>query len=155
MTHDGPFVVVGCDGSVASDPALRFAAEEARLRGTALVIVVAYDRPMDPDVDEFDVSDEELQTRARDAATTNVRRALDPESGQSPDYEIVAAEGAPAQVLRDHADGAVMIVIGSHDRPMLQRMFGRATSRGLLHDTDVPVTIVPSPSDDGRGTGTR
>jgi hypothetical protein len=27
---------------------------------------------------------------------------------------------------------------------MLQRLFGRATSRGLLHDSTVPITIVPS-----------
>lgn len=146
MTQDQPFVVVGCDGTAGSDEALRFAAREAKLHRARLLLVAAYDRPIDPDVEEFDVSDQVLQARARDAATTNLRRALDPASGHLPEHlDIVAAEGDPAQVLLDHADGAVMIVIGSHDRPMLQRLFGRVTSRELLHDSVVPVTIVPTP----------
>lgn len=142
-THDS-FVVVGCDGTPGSDPALRFAAEEARLRGARLLLVAAYDRPIDPDLDDFEVADEVLQRRARDAASTNLQRALSSSPDQLPDHHVVAAEGDPAKVLLEQADGAVMIVIGSHDRSALQRLFGRVTSRELLHDTVVPVTIVPS-----------
>lgn len=37
-------VVVGCNGTPASDAALRFAAEEARLRHARLIVVAAYYR---------------------------------------------------------------------------------------------------------------
>jgi nucleotide-binding universal stress UspA family protein len=142
-----PTVVVGCDASPASDPALRFAAEEARLRHARLVVIAAYDRPIDPDLDDFDTPESELQKATRVRTETALHRALPILTVDDVDLEIVAAEGEPSQVLLGHSTDAVMIVIGSHDRPMLQRLFGRVTSRGLLHDSTVPITIVPSPTD--------
>ncbi len=142
-----PTVVVGCDASPSSDPALRFAVEEARLRHARLLVVIAYDRPIDPDLDDFDIPDAELQKAARARTETALHRAFPTSTVDDVDFEIVAAEGEPSQVLLEHSTDAVMIVIGSHDRPMLQRLFGRITSRGLLHDSTVPITIVPSPTD--------
>ena len=31
---------------------------------------------------------------------------------------------------------------------MLHRLFGQATSRGLLHESTVPITVVPSSADE-------
>ncbi len=56
-------VVVGCDGTPASDAALRFAVEEARLRHARLIVVAAYYRPIDPDIDTFDIPDSVLRER--------------------------------------------------------------------------------------------
>ena len=142
-----PTVVVGCDASPASDAALRFAAEEARLRRARLLVVAAYDRPIDPDLDDFDTPDAELQRSARACTESVVQRAFGRPGMREVDLEVVAAEGEPSHVLLEHGRDAVMIVIGSHDRPMLRRLFGRVTSRGLLHDSTVPITIVPSPTD--------
>jgi len=142
-----PTVVVGCDASPASDPALRFAAEEARLRHARLLVIAAYDRPIDPDLDDFDTPDAEFQEAAHARTQTALQRAVGRSNMRDVDLEIVAVEGEPSQVLLEHGRDAVMIVIGSHDRPMLQRLFGRVTSRGLLHDSTVPITIVPSPTD--------
>jgi nucleotide-binding universal stress UspA family protein len=139
-----PFIVVGCDGSLESDPALRFAAQEADLRHARLVVVTAYARPIDPDLDNFDISDSELHATARSSAETALHRALGASSADL-GCHIVCAEGEPAQVLVDHSTNAIMIIIGSHDRPLLQRLFTRSTSRGLLHGSSVPVTIVPAP----------
>lgn len=144
MTEGRPFILVGCDGTVGSDAALRFAADEAHLRGARLLLIAAYDRPVDPDLDEFDITDDQLQARAHHAVQANIGRALLPQPGIPPDHEIIVAQGDPAQVLLDHADGAVMIVIGSHDRGLLGRLFSRDTSRFLLHDTVVPITVVPA-----------
>ena len=146
MSEQQPFLVVGCDGTSASDAALRFAAAEAGLHGARLLLVTAYDRPIDPDSDDFDIPDEALQRQARDDASASLNRALDSRTGRLPEHQIVTVEGEPAKVLLEHGDGAIMIVIGSHDRPMLQRLFGRPTGRELQHHTVVPLVIVPTPS---------
>ena len=145
MSEQQAFVVVGCDGTPASDAALRFAAAEAELHGARLLLVTAFDRPIDPDSDDFDIPDEVLRRQARDGASASLNRALI-KAERVPDHEIVAVEGEPAKVLLEHGDGALMIVIGSHDRSMVQRLFGRPTGRELQHHTVVPLVIVPTPS---------
>jgi len=136
-------VVVGCDGTPDTDPALRFAADEAQLRHADLVVVVAYYRPIDPDVDDFDTPRPVLQQQARDRTETCLRRALHGSGGELPGYQIIAGEGDPAQLLLDNASGAALVVIGAHQRSFLQRMFSQPTSRHLLRDAEVPVVIVP------------
>ncbi|MDT0263524.1 universal stress protein [Jatrophihabitans lederbergiae] len=139
-----PTVVVGFDASPESAPALRFATEEAQLRHARLLVVTAYDRPIDPDLDDFDIPDSNLKEAARARAEKALHLTLGrpPESGVHVD--IVAAEREPSRVLLEHGGAAIMIVVGSHDRPMLQRLFGRPTVCGLLHGSAVPITIVPS-----------
>lgn len=77
-------VVLGCDGAPDSDAAVRFAAEEARLRHARLVVVAAYERPIDPDLDDFDIPDAELSARARVGCEAALRRALDTPAGGGP-----------------------------------------------------------------------
>src|SRR4051794_11802908 len=96
-----PSIVVGCDGRPTSDGAVRFAAEEARLREARLVVVCAYYRSVDPDLTDFDLPDATLQERAVTRATLSVRRALGSQAPVTIDF--VAAEGDPARVLEAHA----------------------------------------------------
>jgi nucleotide-binding universal stress UspA family protein len=137
-------VVVGCDGSPDSDEALRFAADEARLRGGHLVVVCAYFRPVDPDLEDFGWPDAKLQAKALARAEVAVRRALGlPPGAGLGDCELLAAEGDPSRVLLAQAGDAALIVIGSHAHRLLGGVFGHHTSRHLLHDVRVPVTVVP------------
>lgn len=140
-----PCVVVGCDGTPDGDPALRFAAREARLHHALLVVLTAYDRPLDPDLDDFDTPVAQLRAKARARAENALHRAFASSSDVLPDYEVVAAEGEPARVLLNHATDAIMIVIGHHHRHMFQRFFSHHTRPHLLHDSRVPITIVPPP----------
>lgn len=143
MTGTGP-VLVGCDGSSDTDDALRFAVHEARLRAAPLVIVCAYLRPVDPDLNDFDLSDAQLRARAINRAEGAVRRALGlAASADLGDLRLVAAEGDPAHVLVEQASDAALIVIGSHERSVFERFFGHHTSRHLLHEGQVPVVVVP------------
>jgi len=142
---DEPVVLVGCDGTPEGDPVLRFGVEEARLRRARLVLVSAYNGPIDPDLDNFDTPRSELDARARRRADTALHRALHwSDAADLPGYDIVIAQGDPVQALLDHTQHAVMIVIGNHDRPLLQQLFSRPTSTHLLHHANIPVTIVPS-----------
>ncbi len=136
-------VVVGCDGTPASDAALRFAVEEARLRHARLIVVAAYYRPIDPDIDTFDIPDSVLRERVWEHTAMCLGRALDAPSDSAGTPEIVTGSGDPAELLLLHAADAVMLVIGSHHRPFLQRLLTHLTSGELLRDSPVPVTMVP------------
>lgn len=80
LDHEGDIapdaVVVGTDGSASSDGAVRFGVEQAGLRHTELVVAVAFELPIDPDVDSFDTPSEKLQATACADVLAGVRRAL-------------------------------------------------------------------------------
>src|SRR6185503_375334 len=84
-------VVVGCHGRPGSDGALRFAAAQARQRGVALFVVIAFAEPIDPDTDEFDTPAAVRRQQARTMAQQALARAVpDP-----PPHQVVAIAGLP------------------------------------------------------------
>jgi nucleotide-binding universal stress UspA family protein len=137
------YLVVGCDSRPGCGAALRFAFSEARVRATHVVIVAAYHRPVDPDLDEFDTTDQQFREQTESQVEQLLTRTLGPGRSDLPDYRIVAAEGDPARILVTEAADAAMIVIGIHDRPLLGRLFRHLTREHILHACRVPVTIVP------------
>jgi nucleotide-binding universal stress UspA family protein len=145
VSEDPRVIVVGCDGDADSDPALRFAFDEARERRTSVLLVTSYCRPVDSDVDEFDAPDDVLQDRAKARVERALHRAIGGEPVDLPSYAIVAKEGDPAHVIVSEGAEAAMIVIGSHDRALLKRMLGHLTREHIVHDSRVPVTVVPHP----------
>ena len=60
----GTVVVVIGDGDPAADGALRYAADEARLRGVELVVLSTYHVPVDPDLDDIDTPISRLRANA-------------------------------------------------------------------------------------------
>ena len=106
-------VVVGIDGSPGSMTALRFGLEEARLRGTTLHVVAAWQLPAmayagGAGVGVADLS-AELNTRAGNA----VDEALDGIDVGDVPVEQHVLEGHPAGVLVDAGAGADLLVVGS------------------------------------------
>lgn len=140
-----PRVVVGCDNTPASDAALRFAADEARLRGGVLVVVAAFDGPIDPDLDDYDIPLDDLHTAAADAAVASLQRALAVPANDLPRHDIVTVEGDPGRAVLAQAADAVLLVIGTHNRSLLQRLLSRGTATELLAASTIPVAIIPSP----------
>jgi len=140
-------VVVGCDGKPDSDSALRFAVQEAELRSAPLVLVTAFFRPVDPDIDDFDTPDRELRAHARETAEAALARALDLSPGMLPPHETITQEGDAAKVLLGEDARAALLVIGTHQRHLLQRLLhGHSTSQELILHSHVPVVVVPPPS---------
>jgi nucleotide-binding universal stress UspA family protein len=139
-------VVVGIDGSEASREALRWAADEARLRGTSLRVVHSWTRPYAvsgpnpqperPQVDEQSNERrfaEELLERELEATGVHV-------TGVPIEPELV--EGAPAKTLLDAAQNADLLVIGSDRHPKLvDHPLGRV-GRECVQHSPCPVVIV-------------
>jgi nucleotide-binding universal stress UspA family protein len=143
-------VVVGCDGTPASNGALRFAAKESLLRSANLIVLATYHKPIDPDNDEFDTPDHVLAERARKAALTAMCRALDLTRPVLPPHDIVTQCGVPARVLLDMFSDADLIVLGTHQRHLVSRLFhGPSTSSDLIHHGHFPVVVVPPDWDRG------
>lgn len=139
-----PSVVVGTDGGKHSDPALRFAAYEAHLRGVQLVVGIAHLRPVDPDIDSFDTPEAELNLISRDKAHRALLRALDVPPERLPPHRIVTGSGDPTALLLA-IEGAALIVVGlRHRHPLDRFVHGPTRAAALTRHTTVPVVVVPS-----------
>jgi nucleotide-binding universal stress UspA family protein len=144
-----PAIVVGVDGSRPSDEALRFAVDEARLRGCTLRVISAWSIPAAMYGDggmlpEMDTSVFERTAQATlDAATALVRE-------RAPELALDArAEcGPPASVLVDAAADAAMIVVGLRGRGGFRSLLLGSVSHQLASHAPCPVTIVRSTEHD-------
>lgn len=135
-------VVVGVDGTDNSRPALTAAFTEAGLRGARLHAVhtwtqfelsTAFDDQLDLQWDEVEVAEqavlaESLAGSAERNPETPVRRTV--------------VRGDAAEVLRDVAADAELLVVGSHGRGGFAGMLLGSTSTVLLHSAHCPLMIV-------------
>jgi nucleotide-binding universal stress UspA family protein len=135
-------VIVGVDGSDGAQVALRFAVQEARLRGAVLRAVMAWDVDTmayssdgwGPGIDP--TGSEEWTRSVLDIAVDRI----DSDGAGAP-IERVVATGPAAEVLVEQARAADMLVVGSRGHGGL--MFG-SVSRQCARLATCPVTIVPN-----------
>ena len=127
-------VVVGADGSGASQPAVAFAFAEAALRDVPLLAVCALaDTPNILGGARFLEADFE-QALAKcevDYPAVVVRRQL--------------VQGAPRDALLDVAAGAQLLVVGARGRGGLRGMMLGSVSMTVLHHSPCPVAVVHEP----------
>jgi nucleotide-binding universal stress UspA family protein len=136
-------IVVGVDGSTGAAAALSFAVAEARLRGSVLHAVAAWDMPaaaypLAGGVDDLPVV---LQQGAEDALT----EALAGIDGVTVERHVF--EGHPARVLLEAATGADLLVVGSRGLGGFARLLLGSTGQEVVHHAPCPVVVVPAPVD--------
>ena len=141
-------VVVGIDGSPGSMTALRFALEEARLRGTTLHVVAAWQFPAmemayagGASTQVTDLS-AELRTRAGQAIDDALAAI---EVGDVP-VEQHVLEGHASGVLVDAGAGADLLVVGSRGLGGFARMLLGSVGLDVAHHAPCPTVIVRAPS---------
>ncbi|MCU4186894.1 universal stress protein [Acidiferrimicrobium sp. IK] len=131
-------VVVGVDGSEPSKEALRWAAEQARLVGARLRVVLSWELPsvaymaplpagLDFDKDAHRVLDEEI---AGVLGQPDV------------DIEKVVAEGHPAPVLLELSKDADLLVVGSRGHGEFAGMLLGSVSEHCVSHATCPVVVV-------------
>jgi nucleotide-binding universal stress UspA family protein len=146
MPADG-LVVAAFDGLPDSDPALRVAVDEARLRHARLLVVSAWHAPnryygssAAPSASLRLAHDlrVELSRRLNDA-TARLRE-------EAPELEIDArlVEGPAADVLANQAAGAELLVVGSRGLRGFRELLLGSTSHRCVQRAPCPVLIVPS-----------
>lgn len=155
MTHVAPPapIVVGTDGSAASEPAVRFALQEAGLRGTGLRAVCAYDFtaryrgiawPTGSGVSDVDA---QLREVTLDAVTTSLAEIQKQLGGAPVEVEVRAEQGRPSQVLLDASEDACLLVVGTRGSGAWGRLTLGSTSTEVVHHARLPVVVVPAGPD--------
>jgi nucleotide-binding universal stress UspA family protein len=140
-------IVVGIDGSWASKAVLRFAVEEARLRGSSLHVVHAW-RYSTGGLHTFYTGG--LGTQLGGPAMTRAeqeQRRLERFVGKllpATDVEITvsAVEGFPAQALLEAAKGAELLVVGSRGHGGFGGLLLGSVSQQCAHHAPCPMVIV-------------
>ncbi len=143
MSAPGPrLVVVGVDGSRESEVALRFAADEAKLRGALLRIVCAWEPSASGNLGEAFAPTPDAFVQAEHQAEDLLRTALQQLQGESLEIEAIAEEGGPAAILLEQAAGAELLVVGSRGRGAAKRLLLGSVSHDLANHASCPLVIV-------------
>ncbi|WP_367127997.1 universal stress protein [Saccharothrix sp. HUAS TT1] len=142
-------VVVGVDGSEPSDRAVDFAADHAARHGGVLVGVHATTGlPVDALTPggawgqglALGLDDERLRTSADALVADSLAGPL----ARHPEVraERVVSLDRPAQALVEAAEGAALLVVGSHGHGAVHRALLGSVSHGLLHHAPCPLAVV-------------
>lgn len=150
----GGGIVVGIDGSAGSLRALRWAVQEAQLRGLKVRAIMAWEQPVaygsstmwSLGVDPSAESKEDLALAAR----IEVSR-LEGESGPVDDIAISyeALEGHPAEVLLLAAQDAELLVVGSRGHGGFVGALLGSVSQHVVQHARCPVTVIPTSAELG------
>ena len=143
-------IVVGVDGSDASTEALRWAADEARLRSASLVAVYAWafvpPQPIgDPGMLAVPAGDLPGQLDAEsEAAQVALDNAVADALGADPaiDLERKLVEGDAGEVLVAESKAAELVVVGSHGRSGFKAALLGSVSRHVVDHAACPVVVV-------------
>lgn len=138
------YVVLGVDGSPTSDRAIDFAFEFASLHRVDLVAVHAWsDVPLAGVRHSQPVEVETALQHAEKVVDMAVADAV----RTRPDVRartVVAIE-RPAEALLEQAEGASLLVVGSHGRGALCRSLLGSVSHAVLHEAPCPVAVLCGP----------
>lgn len=134
-------IVVGVDGSDAGTAALVWAAGQAAASGADLDVVTVwlYDAMLD------DLSVHRTLEEAREAHLHELEKLV---TAVTEDLTGVTArcsapDGDPAEVLIARADGATMLVVGSHGKGRLREALAGSVSSACLRHATCPVAVIP------------
>lgn len=139
-------IVVGVDTSAGAKEALRFALEEARLRGASVRAVHAW-RFIPPTIG-FPESGVELAdvdvSRLRRGVEAALEETVAEVAGEQPGVEIRTriVEGPAAAVLVDESRGAALLVVGSRGHGGFTGLLLGSVSQQVASHAACPVVIV-------------
>jgi nucleotide-binding universal stress UspA family protein len=134
-------VVVGVDGSNASQRALEWAVTEARRRGADLEAVIAWNAPYttSPFAPVVDVG-RDLERAAREQLLQTLATVDCSELNQP--AIVTVAHGPAGQVLTDAAAGAELLVVGSRGLGGFKELLLGSVGQHVAHMAPCPVIVI-------------
>jgi nucleotide-binding universal stress UspA family protein len=135
-------IVVGVDGSDASERALRWAATEAHARGGAVEAVIAWHWDGSGTFFIAATSPAEERDRAQQILDETVAKV----TAQFPDVVLVGhvVEAAAAKALAYAAASADVMVLGSHGHNRLHHAVLGSVSEECVRRATCPVVVIPA-----------
>lgn len=138
--RDSPRVVVGVDGSPASERALAWAVHEAVLRGARVEIIHAGD--FGPSTNDQPGAAVPLEWAEHVGSLVRTSLARIPEVELVADLSHVASTEVAARALVEASRGADLLVVGSHDGPYPDHARGGAVTSQCIRAAHCPVVVV-------------
>lgn len=140
-------IVVGVDGSDPSRAALRWALEEARLRGARIVAVHAWSYYPSLPADSLDpmlLTPDFNQTLEEDARRF-VEREVEEVRPDAGDLEIEgrAIAGPAGAVLVEAAEDADLLVVGTRGHGGFKGLLLGSVSQQVSHHASCPLVLIP------------
>jgi len=142
-TKYGP-IVVGIDGSEVSRRATEVAFEEAQARGAELIAVHTWiDTQVQAPGAGFTVSEDRWK-EAHDEKSELLENYLRELGRTYPEVQVkkVITRDRPVRALTEAAEGAQLLITGSHGRGGFKGMLLGSTSRALLQSAPCPMMVV-------------
>ncbi|MGI8312642.1 universal stress protein [Saccharopolyspora hattusasensis] len=136
-------VVVGVDGSSVSRLAIGFGYDFASRHGSELVAVHAWsDLPLDPfaRVQQWELPWGEVREEAEEVLASS----LSGWGERFPDVSVrrVVTPEKPAEALFREAEGASLLVVGSHGRGRIRRSLLGSVSHAVVNRASCPVAVL-------------
>jgi nucleotide-binding universal stress UspA family protein len=134
-------VVVGIDGSPASEAATAIAFDEASRRGVELIAVHAW-----IDNSAYEFPDVEWSTKLKAQAEETLAERLAGWQERYPDVSVqrVVVRDRPTHELIKQADGAQLVVVGSHGRGGFAGMLLGSVGSAVAESARMPVIVARS-----------
>lgn len=137
-------IVVGIDASRVARRALRWAVDEAELRGVPLTVVHGYSLPtvmLLGGIQSHGPMDQ-IRATTRHEAEQVVEHALELVPARV-HVERIIAMGSPAGLLLDLADDDTLLVVGTRGHGTIGGMVLGSVSQQILHHATCPVVVAP------------
>ncbi|HEX8864194.1 MAG TPA: universal stress protein [Lentzea sp.] len=138
-TRAGP-ILVGVDGTPASDAALRWAMDEAVVRGCPLHVVNAWN--YEPVVDWRENTAQQAQAES-EALINEAVRAASEGRDELPEIVRQSLRGYAAEVLEKASESAALLVVASHTGHWMRQIVLGSTSMHVVRHSHVPVVVIP------------
>jgi nucleotide-binding universal stress UspA family protein len=142
-------IVVGVDDSEQAAAALRWALEEGALRQCTVEVVHSWSPPMSAlpfgATLVIPIDESAIDGAARDEVDQLVDAALAEMDVQPPEVLRTILPGAPAATLIEVAEGADLLVVGSHGRTGLRRLALGSVAAACVNHSSCPVVVVRVP----------
>jgi len=107
------------------------------------LILTAFERPIDPDIDSFDVPEDQLKQQAQRRAEAFLALAVTQVGPAPARTRVIAVDGQAAHTLVNMGTDVSVIVVGSHQGGFMSRVMYGSTGRDVLRHAQVPVIILP------------
>jgi nucleotide-binding universal stress UspA family protein len=138
-------IVVGVDGSEPSTRALRWAIDEAKLRGAALRVVTAWHVPLvlhggSGATPPASLSLDDLVRQAAESVATAAEN--DAREAGVMTTERIVREGQPADVLIAVSEGATLLAVGSRSHSGFAALHLGSVSRQCAEHARCPTLLV-------------
>jgi nucleotide-binding universal stress UspA family protein len=143
MSETQDVIVVGLDGSAASDRALEWALQEAQRRGWAVAVVTAFGHNTHGGLDETTVTRHSREA-AEKAQVEQIDRVAEPYR-EDVTLAVEVLEGPPVERLIEAAQHARLLVVGSHGYGRVRTILVGSVAAGCIRNATCPVVVLPAP----------